>query len=345
MHPHADKKVLWVDDDISTLELGRIILEPAGYQFLTAQDGRQALDIALAEEPDLILLDYSMDKMSGREVFETLHSSEEAKLRETPVVMLTGRSGNNKEQRELLARGLAAYLVKPFGSRELLNVIDNVLVMNEIRAQNRLLELELRDTFTSVVQSLISLLSVKDPYTGEHSGALLGLAERVARRCGLPERDIFDVKIAALLHDIGKIGVSESILRKPSRLTPEEKAEMDKHVVYGYRALEGIPKLTRVREIVLRHHERWDGGGYPDGLIGDATPIGARIVAVVDAYDAMTSDRPYRRGMENEIAIQRLQQASGSQFDPEIVECFTECLAEGFYFDRNLNWQGLVSNI
>ncbi|HYE73703.1 MAG TPA: HD-GYP domain-containing protein, partial [Blastocatellia bacterium] len=236
-------------------------------------------------------------------------------------------------------------LVKPFGQRELLNVIDNVLVMNEIRAQNRMLELELRDTFTSVVQSMISLLSVKDPYTGEHSGALLALAERLARKCGLTETDVFDVKIAALLHDIGKIGVPEAILRKPGRLTPEEKAEMDKHVTYGYSALAGIPKLSRVSEIVLRHHERWDGQGYPNGLVGEATPIGARIVAVVDAYDAMTSDRPYRRGMEREIAVARLQQASGSQFDPEVVECFAECLAEGEYFDRSLNLQGLVNNI
>lgn len=344
MHPHTAKKVLWVDDDISTLELGRIILEPAGYQFLAAQDGRAALDMALAARPDLILLDYSMDSMSGREVFEALSASKDAQLRHTPVVMLTGRRDNGREQRELLARGLAAYLVKPFGARELLNVIDNVLVMSDVRAQNRQLETELRDTFTSVVQSLISLLSVKDPYTGEHSGALLVLAERVARRCGLPEQEVFEVKIAALLHDIGKIGVPEAILRKPGRLTPEEKAEMDKHVTYGYAALAGIPKLRRVRELVLRHHEWWNGRGYPDGLVGEATPLGARIVAVVDAYDAMTSNRPYRRGMQSEIAVERLHAASGTQFDPNVVECFTACLAEGAIGERNVNLQGLVNS-
>jgi putative two-component system response regulator len=345
MHPHADKKVLWVDDDVSTLELGRIILEPAGYRFLAAQDGHEALGVAGAEQPDLILLDYSMGSMDGKEVFETLAASGDEELRQTPVVMLTGRSGNNREQRELLARGLAAYLVKPFGPRELLNVIDNVLVASEIRAQNRKLETELRDTFASVVQSLVSLLSVKDPYTGEHSGALLTLAERVARKIGLPEDEVFDVKIGALLHDIGKIGVPEAILRKPGRLTPEEKAEMDKHVTYGYRALEGIPKLRRVRELVLRHHERWDGLGYPDGLRGDETPLGARIVAVVDAYDAMTSDRPYRRGMRSEIAVERLHQASGTQFDPSVVESFAECLAEGAVGERNVNLRGLVNSM
>jgi putative two-component system response regulator len=345
MHPHAGKKVLWVDDDISTLELGRIILEPAGYHFVAAQDGQEALGRAEEERPDLILLDYSMSSMSGREVFDALAGVEDAALRHTPVVMLTGRSGNNREQRELLARGLAAYLVKPFGPRELLNVIDNVLVANDIRAQNRQLETELRDTFTSVVQSLISLLSVKDPYTGEHSGALLVLAEKVARRIGLPEEEVFDVKIAALLHDIGKIGVPEAILRKPGRLTPEEKAEMDKHVAHGYRALAGIPKLQRVRELVLGHHEWWDGRGYPRGLVGEETPMGARIVAVVDAYDAMTSDRPYRRGMESGIAVERLRQASGTQFDPFVVESFTECLSDGVIGERDVSLQGLVNSI
>jgi putative two-component system response regulator len=345
MHPHAGKKVLWVDDDSSTLELGRFILEPAGYRFVAAQDGQEALGRAEEERPDLILLDYSMSSMSGREVFDALAGADDTALRHTPVVMLTGRSGNNREQRELLARGLAAYLIKPFGPRELLNVIDNVLVASDIRAQNRQLETELRDTFTSVVQSLISLLSVKDPYTGEHSGALLTLAEKVARRIGLPEEDVFDVKIAALLHDIGKIGVPEAILRKPGRLTPEEKAEMDKHVTHGYRALAGIPKLQRVRELVLGHHEWWDGRGYPNRLVGEATPIGARIVAVVDAYDAMTSDRPYRRGMESGVAVERLRQASGTQFDPLVVESFTECLADGLIGERDVNLQGLADNI
>jgi putative nucleotidyltransferase with HDIG domain len=258
--------------------------------------------------------------------------------------MLTGRSGNSQERRELLNLGLSAYLVKPFGPLELLNLIDNVLIARELRRQNRLLESELRDTFTSVVRSLISLLAIKDPYTGEHSGVVLQLAERLARRCGLQDEDVFEVKIAALLHDIGKIGVPELILRKPARLTPEEKAEMDKHVIYGHRALAGIPKLSRVREIVYHHHERWDGEGYPDRLLGEQTPLGSRIVAVVDAYDAMTSDRPYRHGMRREAALARLTDASGTQFDPYVVQCFIQCLEEGLPSgERSSDLKGLVS--
>ena len=337
MTHYLTRKVLWVDDDPATLQLGRLILEQAGYQFLAAHDGEQGLEVAASQCPDLILLDYTMQGMSGREVFEAIVTSENPpSLRHTPVVMLTGRAGSEKERRSLLNMGLAAYLVKPFGPRELLNVIDNVLVTSEVRAQNRSLEYELRQTFTSVVSSLLSLLSIKDPYTGEHSSMVLKHAERLARQCGLDDESVFDVTTAALLHDIGKIGVPESILRKPARLTQEEKVEMDKHVIYGYQALAGIPKLRLVRELVYHHHERWDGQGYPHGLVGEQTPLGARIVAVVDAYDAMTSNRPYRCGMPREAALSRLNDASGTQFDPYIVQCFIQCFEEDLLGDGHL---------
>ncbi|HWQ35187.1 MAG TPA: HD domain-containing phosphohydrolase [Blastocatellia bacterium] len=339
------RKVLWIDDDATTLQLGRIYLEKAGYSFLAAEDGEQGILVAEQEHPDLILLDYAMAGMSGKEVYEFLRSlGPEHHLYNLPVVMLTGLSHDDRERREMLRLGLSAFLFKPFGPRELLNVIDNVLITHEIRERNRLLERELQDTFTSMVRSLISLLSVKDPYTGEHSGVLLHLAERLARKCGLDDDEVFDVKVAALLHDIGKIGVPEAILRKPGRLTPEEKAEMDKHVIYGYCALADIPKFSRVRKLVYHHHEWWNGGGYPERLVGEQTPIGARIVAVVDAFDAMTSDRPYRRGMDQDIALERLHASSGTQFDPFVVEQFTACLREGIPgFERTANLNGIIS--
>ncbi len=345
MSHQTPRKVLWIDDDATTLALGRLTLEKAGYQFLAAQDGRQGIVVAGQEDPDLILLDNAMNGMNGKEVFRTFVSfGNEHPLYHTPVVMLSGQYGDNHERREMLKLGLAAWLVKPFGSQELLNVIDNVLIAHEIRTRNRLLERELQDTFTSIVRSLISLLAAKDPYTGEHSGALLLMAEQLARQCELSDDEIFDVKVAALLHDIGKIGVPESILRKPERLTPEEKNEMDKHVIYGYRALENMPKLSRVREMVYHHHEWWDGGGYPNHLQGEQIHLGGRIVSVVDAFDAMTSDRPYRRGMEPNIAIQRLHAASGTQFDPFVVEQFTRCLIKGLPgVERSANLTGIIS--
>jgi putative two-component system response regulator len=324
----SDKRrlVLFVDDDPSLLRLGRISLERAGYEFIGAIDGRQGLQFAREMRPDLILLDYMMPGISGKEVFIEIAQSEDPGLRHTPVVMLTARTDNHAEQRELLESGLAAYLFKPFGHHELLNVIDNVLVMSQIKERNRTLEREARQSFISTARSLISLLAAKDNYTGEHSNAMVDLAETLALNFGLPETEVINIKLGALLHDIGKIGVPEGILLKPSRLTQEETEIMRRHVDYGAQALEGMPHMGTVRQIVKHHHEWWNGGGYPSGLRGEAIPLGARIIAVVDAYDAMTSNRPYRPGMPRATAIERLRAAVGIQFQHDAVEKLVECL-------------------
>ncbi len=344
MLPHA-KKVLWVDDDLSMLETGQLFLESAGFTFFKASTGQEALRIVELQKPNLVLLDYSLGEMSGKEVFNLLMQQDEAVAAGSiPVVMLTGRDGNEAEQRELFAGGLSAYLVKPFSPSELVNVIDNFFMIGQIRQQNQQLikdlqkaNQEIQETHSSILLSLTSLLSVKDTYTGEHSGAVLNFCEIIAQKLGMADDEVSDVKLAALLHDIGKIGVPEEILKKPSRLTPEEKTEMDKHVLHGYRALQGLPRLKRVSNIVLRHHEWWDGGGYPDKIAGQEIPLGARIISVVDAYDAMTSDRPYRKGMSSDTAVERLWQSSGTQFDPQVVDCFAACLDTGLLGDRNIH--------
>ncbi|MBS1808510.1 MAG: HD domain-containing protein [Acidobacteria bacterium] len=338
MLPHAKKRVLWVDDDPSQLLVGQSILERVGYTFLAAPDGQEALRIVAEKKPDLILLDYSLGDMTGKEVFDLLAlQHENIRTGCLPVAMLTGRGATPAEQRALFSNGLAAYLLKPFSEPELLNVIENMILMSEVRATNRLLNQELEDTYSSILLALASLLSAKDNYTGEHSGAVLNFVAEVGMRLGMEEGSVYDLKLAALLHDIGKIGVPEAILRKPSRLEDWEKAIMDQHVVRGYEALKKLPRLKRVSEFVLRHHEWWDGRGYPDNLAGDQIPLEARIIAVVDAYDAMTSDRPYRKGLSQEIAIDRLREAAGTQFDPQVVECFANCLHEGLLGDRNVN--------
>ena len=325
--PDKRRLVLFVDDDPSLLKLGRISLERAGYEFLGASDGRQGLYFAREMRPDLILLDYMMPGISGKEVFIEIAQSDDERLRHTPVVMLTARTDNHSEQRELLESGLAAYLFKPFGHHELLNVIDNVLIMSQIKERNRILEREARESLISTARSLISLLAAKDSYTGEHSNAMVELAEVVALSFGLSETEVINIKLGALLHDIGKIGVPEAILLKPSRLTSEETDVMRRHVDYGAQALEGMPHMGSVHNIVKHHHEWWNGGGYPAGLKGEAIPLGARIIAVVDAYDAMTSNRPYRQGMPRAKAIERLRAAVDIQFDHNAVEKLIECLS------------------
>lgn len=338
MLPHANNRVLWVDDDPAQLIIGQAILEKAGYRFLSARDGQEALRIVAETKPDLILLDYSLGDMTGKEVFDLLALQHDP-IRSgcLPVAMLTGRGATPSEQRALFSSGLAAYLLKPFSEPELLNVIENMLLLSEVRTTNRSLNQELEDTYSSILLSLASLLSAKDNYTGEHSGAVLNFVAEIGLRLGLKADSVYDLKLAALLHDIGKIGVPEDILRKPSRLEDWEKAIMDEHVVRGYEVLKKLPRLKRVSEFVLRHHEWWDGHGYPGKLVGDQIPLEARIIAVVDAYDAMTSDRPYRKGLSQQIAMGRLREAAGTQFDPQVVECFASCLDEGRLGDRNIN--------
>jgi putative two-component system response regulator len=342
--PYLNKRnlVLFVDDDPELRKLARVSLERAGYGYIGAPNGSEGLRLAREFYPNLILLDYMMPGISGKEVFVTLATSDDERLRHTPVVMLTAKHDNHDEQRELLELGMASYLCKPFGHHELLNVIDNVLIMAQIKERNRLLEIEASQSFVGTVRAMISLLAVKDNYTGEHSNMTADLAESLARSFNLSEREVLHVKLGGLLHDIGKIGIPECILCKPACLTPEEMTVMRQHVHYGEQALAGVPHMETVRSIVKHHHEWWNGLGYPDGLNGTEIPLATRIVTVADAYDSMTSDRPYRRRLSQMTAIERLRAAAGIQFDPVVVEKLVACLAD---YDtgqtRSLNLQFL----
>lgn len=175
---------------------------------------------------------------------------------------------------------------------------------------------------TAMVCSLNQLLDLKDLNTGVHSTRLAEWALHVASEIGLEESSFHDIEIAALLHDIGKIGIPDAILNKPQRLTGEEYELMKKHPEYGWIVLRQMPGFERVSLLILHHHESFDGNGYPGGLEGEDIPIGSRIVSVIDAFDAMVSSRPYRTGLPFEEAARRLMQASGTQFDPTVVERF-----------------------
>lgn len=186
------------------------------------------------------------------------------------------------------------------------------------------LELQLRQLRTASICAMNQLLDLKDLNTGVHSTRLAEWAVRVAEQLGVPASQLSDIEAAAILHDIGKIGVPDSILNKPGKLAPDERALMEKHSEYGWAILRGIPGFQQTSLLVLHHHERIDGKGYPSGLKGDETPLGSRIVCVVDSFDAMISDRSYRKGLPVEEAFRRLRADSGSQFDAEIVNLFTQ---------------------
>ncbi|HUO35386.1 MAG TPA: HD-GYP domain-containing protein [Candidatus Acidoferrum sp.] len=174
----------------------------------------------------------------------------------------------------------------------------------------------------SFVCALNQLLDLKDLNTGIHSTRLAEWALHVAGELGLDQKSHADIEVAALLHDIGKIGIPDAVLNKPSRLTPEEYDLMKKHPEYGWSVLRQIPGFERVSLLILHHHEGFDGKGYPGGLMGEEIPMGSRIVSVIDAFDAMVSSRPYREGLPFEEAERRLLEASGKQFDPAVVKCF-----------------------
>ena len=190
-----------------------------------------------------------------------------------------------------------------------------VLRLRELEEQN----LALR---RSVICALNQLLDLKDLNTGVHSTRLAEWAVRVARNLQIDEKDLFQIEVAALLHDIGKIGVPDAILKKPSRLTAEEKAIMDKHPEFSWSILRVLPGLEQASLFALHHHEDYDGTGYPGGLKGEEIPLGSRIVSVIDAYDAMISNRPYRQGLPHDEAVRRLLADSGTQFDAMVVQCF-----------------------
>jgi putative nucleotidyltransferase with HDIG domain len=177
-----------------------------------------------------------------------------------------------------------------------------------------------------VIAGLAGALLERDRYTGEHSESIVELATQVARGLALSDSEIEHVRAAALLHDIGKVAVSDMVLNKPAPLDEGEWALMREHPVIGERILRAVPGLGAVARIVRHEHERWDGSGYPDGLAGDAIPIGARIILACDAYHAMTSDRPYRKAMAHAEAIRELGKGAGTQFDPQVTEVLIGCL-------------------
>lgn len=184
------------------------------------------------------------------------------------------------------------------------------------------LEEQVHALHSSVICAMNQLLDLKDLGTGVHSTRLAEWAMRVAQEMGIEDSGLHDIEVAALLHDIGKVGIPDAILNKPSRLDAAEYALMKKHPEYGWAILRTIPGMERASLYVLHHHENVDGEGYPGGLLNQDIPIGARIVTVIDAFDAMVSSRPYRKGLPFEEAIRRLLQSSGTQFDTEVVEAF-----------------------
>jgi cyclic di-GMP phosphodiesterase len=193
-------------------------------------------------------------------------------------------------------------------------------------------ERRIHEITSSTLCALVQLLDLKDSTTGEHSSRLAECAITTAKLLGLSDEETRQIEIAAVLHDLGKIGIPDEILKKPSRLTIEEQTIMRRHPEYGWVVVQNIPGCEQASLLILHHHEMWDGGGYPAGLKGKDIPLGARVVAVADAFDAMTTDRCYRKGMPFEKAVATLERFAGTQFDPEVVEIFRDFICSESVF-------------
>ncbi|MCF6178788.1 MAG: GAF domain-containing protein, partial [Geopsychrobacter sp.] len=214
-------------------------------------------------------------------------------------------------------------------SDEDMEMLSTIAAQASVAIKNARLYEDQQSTYLNTVHALVTAIEASDPYTRGHSERVTRYALALARRLNLPEPCFKDLEQAAILHDIGKIGIDDSLLHKVDELSLSDIDRLRQHPMIGMRILEPIQFMTRVREIIGQHHERFDGQGYPHGLSGEKLLFEARILAVVDSYDAMTSDRPYRKALPEETALQEIEQHSGSQFDPRVAEAFIELINDG----------------
>ena len=314
----GESSLLVVGKDSQSLAAMRDILESAEYRVVTAADGKAALRLLDEYHPDLILSDISTPGVDGIELYKAVRQRPEGAT--TPFLFVTER-GTREEI--FAAKGLGAddYITKPVTSHEL-----QAAVRARLQRTDELMFVQLKAALRAMVDAMKARL-------GEHSLRHVQAVNAYAQALGV-ELDWDEVELEALesgaiLHDVGKIGVPEKVLFKTGPLNENEWAEMRMHPVYGAHMIEGNPYLDRVLPVVRHHHERWDGSGYPDGLAGSAIPEGARLLAVANAFDNLTSDLPYRSSLTLDEAHDEIMSNAGSQFDPSMVEAFERCWRRG----------------
>ncbi|OAQ20323.1 response regulator [Thermosulfurimonas dismutans] len=344
--------ILCVDDDATILELLCDFIKALGYNTIEARDGLEGLKLARQYLPDVILLDVMMPGLSGFEVCEKL--KKDPNTEDIPVVMVTAL-GEIEDRVKALEVGADDFLTKPVALPELKARLKSLLEVKahrdhlkrhkealEREVQKKTKELQkalealkeahrkIKELSLEVIFRLSRAAEYRDEHTGEHIQRMAHYSAIVARRLGLNEEVVESILYAAPLHDIGKIGIPDEVLLKPGPLDEREWEIMKKHTEIGAEILKGTNSgFVRLGEIVaLYHHERWDGTGYPRGLKGSEIPLAARIVAVADVFDAVTSDRPYRKALSTEEAFKIIEEGIGSHFDPKVAEVFLEAREE-----------------
>jgi response regulator RpfG family c-di-GMP phosphodiesterase/signal transduction histidine kinase len=330
-----DYHLLVLDDNPEVLKLMKLLLENE-FDLTFSTSALEGLALLREQSPDLVLCDLMMPGMDGQQFCRAVKGDDI--LKHTPVILVTARSGS-----DLMAEGIESgaddYVTKPFSGTELKARIQALLRIRSVEAElslaNRNLKMRTSDLverqktlFIAMVKSLVSALDAKDIYTRHHSTRVTEYTLKIARKMDFGVREMADLELAALLHDVGKIGVPEYVLNKKSKLTEEEMGLIRQHPVHAESILKPVVELNQISKIVRAHHERYDGTGYPDRLKGLEIPLASRIMAVADTYDAITSERPYRGAESHSFAVKEIIKFSGVQFDPEVVQHFIEIAGE-----------------
>jgi response regulator RpfG family c-di-GMP phosphodiesterase len=335
-------RVLVVDDEMSIREVLAEGLESFGFSVVQAGNAADAFEIVKRGGIDLVLSDIEMPGENGLALLRRIKDHD----RDVDVIMVTGLV-DFETAVGTIRQGASDYVSKPFNLDEVRIVVDRTLEKRrlirenreyqqrlesrvadrtrELVAKNRQVEdlyAELEESYESTLEAMITALDFRDNETHGHSRRVVEYAVLVAQAMDVGEPQLAWIRRGAILHDVGKIGVSDAILRKPGKLDAAEWDEMKRHPEMGYRMLKHIRFLAPALEIVYCHQERWDGSGYPRGLKGEAIPLGARIFAAVDTFDAMTSDRPYRAALTIEAAREEIGRFAGIQFDPRVAQVF-----------------------
>jgi putative two-component system response regulator len=317
--------ILIVDDEPFGRETLESILEPEGYILVMAENGYQAIEKARAIQPDVILLDVMMPGMNGFEVCRHIRS--EKQLAEIPILFLTAL-----DDRQSLLNGLEAgadeFISKPFDRYELrarllgITRLNRFHKLNEERSNLEHAHNELKAAYDATIEGWSRAMDLRDRETEGHTQRVTQLTLKLAEAAGMNQEELVHIRRGALLHDMGKLGIPDAVLHKPAKLTDEEWVLMRQHPQLAYDMLHPIDYLHPALDIPYCHHEKWDGSGYPRGLKGEQIPLVARLFAIVDVWDALTSDRPYRPAWQKEETLKYIKEQSDKHFDPRAVDLF-----------------------
>ena len=326
------EKILIIDDELAPRESIRMVLKDL-YAVSTAAGAHEGLDIMIENPVDLVVMDIKMPRMDGITALQEIKK----KHPDTEVVLLTAYA-SLETARDAIRFGAFDYLIKPFDKDDVLLIVEKGL---KKRRANTGLKMErdilldrasyledqvskarnnIMTCYEGTVNALILTIDAKDHYTYNHSNRVSQLSSQLARELRVPDKIIKEIENAASIHDIGKIGIEEHILKKNGKLTPDEYTEMKKHPVIGVRIVQSVPFLEDAIPVIHHHHERYDGNGYPEGLKGEQIPLSSRIVMVADAVDAMMRARPYREALTIDNVMSELRDNAETQFDPEVVD-------------------------